>query len=183
MRQPATIGALSLVVIGVVLGATVFRTEIAQATGLVDKPQVTVVNTAANPVPANITNTAVPTRATDNPAFQPFRVDLLTNETESFQVPANKRLVIQEVTGRVSAAGDHRSDGAIVRLDIPGKRPLFFASDGYWYRSSVPDTNFVVTEQATVYVEPGTTVSMFLIVGGGEIVGGEMTVIGYLVNV
>jgi hypothetical protein len=49
MRQRALIGALSLVLIGVILGATVFRSDIAQATGLAQS--VTVDNTAANPVP------------------------------------------------------------------------------------------------------------------------------------
>jgi hypothetical protein len=34
MQRPALIGALLLVGLGVVLGTTVFRTEIAQATGL-----------------------------------------------------------------------------------------------------------------------------------------------------
>jgi hypothetical protein len=34
MRQQATIGALLLITVGVVLGATVFRTDIAQATGM-----------------------------------------------------------------------------------------------------------------------------------------------------
>jgi hypothetical protein len=49
MRQRAIIGALLLVGVGVALGATVFRTDIAQATGLAQS--VTVDNTAANPVP------------------------------------------------------------------------------------------------------------------------------------
>jgi hypothetical protein len=58
MRQRATIGGLLLVVLGVILGATVFRTDIAQATGLADKPNVTVVNTPAQPVPVHEVGTA-----------------------------------------------------------------------------------------------------------------------------
>jgi hypothetical protein len=58
MRQRAIIGALLLIGVGVVLGTTVFRADIAQATGLAQS--VTVANTAANPVPVNVTNTSVP---------------------------------------------------------------------------------------------------------------------------
>jgi len=54
MHRPALIGALLLVGVGVVLGATVFRADIAQATGLA--PSVTVVNTAADPVPVREQN-------------------------------------------------------------------------------------------------------------------------------
>ena len=60
MQRKATISALLLVGVGVVLGATVFRADIAQATGLAQA--VTVNNTAINPVPVNVTNTAVPVR-------------------------------------------------------------------------------------------------------------------------
>jgi hypothetical protein len=58
MRKQAGIGALLLVCVGVVLGATVFRSDIAQATGLAQS--ITVNNTAANPVPVDVTNTSVP---------------------------------------------------------------------------------------------------------------------------
>jgi hypothetical protein len=66
MRQRAIIGALLLIVLGVALGATVFRTDIAHATGLAG-PTVTVDNTAANPVPVreqgtvnvNVTNSGL----------------------------------------------------------------------------------------------------------------------------
>jgi hypothetical protein len=54
MRQRASIGAVLLVVVGVVFGATVFRSDIAQATGLAQS--VTVNNTAANPVPVREQN-------------------------------------------------------------------------------------------------------------------------------
>ena len=54
MRQRAFIGAMLLVGIGVVLGATVFRADIAQATGLAEA--VTVSNTAAQAVPVREQN-------------------------------------------------------------------------------------------------------------------------------
>jgi hypothetical protein len=49
MKRQAGIGALLLVCVGIVLGATVFRSDIAQATGLAQS--VTVNNTAAQAVP------------------------------------------------------------------------------------------------------------------------------------
>ena len=54
MRRQALIGALLLVGVGVVLGATVFRTDIAQATGLAQS--VTVNNTPAEAVPVREQN-------------------------------------------------------------------------------------------------------------------------------
>jgi hypothetical protein len=54
MRQRASIGALLLVGVGVVLGATVFRSDIAQATGLAQS--VTVNNTPAQAVPVREQN-------------------------------------------------------------------------------------------------------------------------------
>ena len=55
MRRHAAVAALLLIGVGVVLGATVFRTDIAQATGLAQS--VTVNNTADNPVPVREQNT------------------------------------------------------------------------------------------------------------------------------
>jgi hypothetical protein len=54
MRRRAITGALLLIGVGVVLGATVFRTDIAKAAGLAQS--VTVVNTPANPVPVKEQN-------------------------------------------------------------------------------------------------------------------------------
>jgi hypothetical protein len=54
MRRRVIIGALLLIGVGVVLGTTVFRTDIAQATGLAQS--VTVNNTAADPVPVQEQN-------------------------------------------------------------------------------------------------------------------------------
>jgi hypothetical protein len=52
MPRQAIIGALLLIGVGVVLGTTVFRADIAQATGLAQS--VTVANTATNPVPVAV---------------------------------------------------------------------------------------------------------------------------------
>jgi hypothetical protein len=185
MRQRAVIGTLLLIGVGVVLGATVFRTDIAQATGLAQS--VTVNNTAANPVPVNLTNTAVPIRATDNPAFQPFRVDLGFGKSD-FQVPAGKRLVIQEVTGIMDAdGGDFQENSGIFRLTVGTQRPQFFASDGSAHstEAGTNTTEYYLTEQTTIYADPGVTVAAYFFlrnVAKAHIFG-EMTVIGYLVDV
>jgi hypothetical protein len=55
MRRRAMIGWLLLIGVGVVLGTTVFRIDIAQATGRAQS--VTVDNTTANPVPVREQNT------------------------------------------------------------------------------------------------------------------------------
>jgi hypothetical protein len=54
MRRRAIIGALLLIGVGVILGTTVFRADLAQATGL--SQSVTIDNTAANPVPVREQN-------------------------------------------------------------------------------------------------------------------------------
>jgi hypothetical protein len=178
MRRQAIIAALLIVGVGVVLGATVFRADIAGATGLDKATLVIVKNTTTNPVPVN---------ATDNPALQPFRRDLGFG-TNSFQVPNGKRLVIQEVTGLLNAdGGNFQSDSAIFRLTVATKRPQFFASDGSAHstEAGTNTTEYYLTEQTTIYAEPGETVAaaFFLRNVGGAHIFGEMTVIGYLVNV
>jgi hypothetical protein len=56
MRRQATLGALLLVVLGVALGATVFRSDIAQATGLKQSQSVIVDNSPAEAVPVREQN-------------------------------------------------------------------------------------------------------------------------------
>lgn len=57
MRRRSIIGALLLIAVGVVLGATVFRDEIAQAAGLAGSAPVTVTNTPDQAVPTREQNT------------------------------------------------------------------------------------------------------------------------------
>jgi hypothetical protein len=56
MQRRALFGALLVVAVGVALGATVFRTDIAQATGLKKPQSVIVDNTAAQAVPVREQN-------------------------------------------------------------------------------------------------------------------------------
>jgi hypothetical protein len=120
MRRQAVIAALLVVGVAVVLGATVFRTDIAQATGLAQS--VTVTNTASNPVPVNVTNTSVPVHeqgtanvnvtgtpkvnALDAGELYQQRVDAQLcngcfNGSASFTVPAGKRFVAEFISVQV----------------------------------------------------------------------------------
>src|SRR5262245_53140266 len=89
MKRQAGVGALLLVCVGVVLGATVFRSDIAQATGLAQG--VTVVNTPQQAVPVreqgtanvNVTNTLDVRDVAQEPASKVT----LVPEGDSFPTP------------------------------------------------------------------------------------------------
>jgi hypothetical protein len=107
MRRRGIIGSILLIGAGVVLGTTVFRNDIAQATGLAQG--VTVANTSANPVPVqeqnkdangfiktheqgtadvNVTNSALPV-ANVNDGQNPFSSSVtfgLPAHTTSYEV-------------------------------------------------------------------------------------------------
>jgi hypothetical protein len=68
MRRNAIIGALLLIAVGIALGTTVFRTDIAQATGLAQS--VTVDNADANPVPVTAANPVPVTAANTLPVHE-----------------------------------------------------------------------------------------------------------------
>ena len=68
-------------------------------------PNVSVINTPAEPVPM---------RDVDNPARQPFHLQMF-GDNNSFTVPAGKRLVIEFVSGRIHTNSDRR-DAALFTL-------------------------------------------------------------------
>src|SRR5262249_47037285 len=117
MRRQAIISALLLVGVGIALGATVFRSDIAQATGLAQS--VTVNNTAAQAVPVREQGT-VSVTSTDDPARnafaffknESFRSSVEDSHNVQFTVPAGKRLVIQSVS--INGAVDSGSGQKIV---------------------------------------------------------------------
>ncbi|MGE5176997.1 MAG: hypothetical protein ACM3JJ_11550 [Hyphomicrobiales bacterium] len=117
MRQRAIIVALLLVGTGVVLGATVFRTDIAQATGLAQS--VVVSNTASQAVPVREQNleggnVKVHEQGTARVRSDEDEVSVSTRLTsESFgcegvlyTVPTGSRLVVEYIGGQVIATGD-----------------------------------------------------------------------------
>jgi hypothetical protein len=115
MRQQARIGALLLIGVGVVLGATVFRADIAQATGLAQA--VTVTNSPAQAVPVREQNLdgngfikiheqgVAKVVNANEPSYQPFQANFGNTILDGgygacadLTVPAGKRLVIELVT-------------------------------------------------------------------------------------
>jgi hypothetical protein len=158
MRRKAFIGALLLIGVGVVLGATVFRTDLAQATGLAHS--VTVDNTAANPVPVREQNldgfgnikvheqgTAAVRSVDEEVATHAGAVNTQISSclTDLYQVPAGKLLVIEYISaegggsgtlGATSASGEVFAVGSNLGLPLlfqqqtPG---LFNASEAVHY--------------------------------------------------
>jgi hypothetical protein len=116
MRRQAAFGALLLVGVGVVLGATVFRSDIAQATGLAQA--VVVSNTASQAVPVREQNLdngniKVHEQGTARVRSDEEEVSVSTRLTSEgfacegvlYTVPAGKRLVVEYIAGQVIATG------------------------------------------------------------------------------
>src|SRR5262245_286391 len=93
MPRKAGLTALLLVGVGVVLGATVFRSDVAQATGLAQS--VTVDNTAANPVPVTDDHTNITFHAQTD-AGSGDGTDCRNDHI--YTVPAGKQFVAQFVS-------------------------------------------------------------------------------------
>jgi ABC-type enterochelin transport system substrate-binding protein len=111
MRRHAIIGALLMIGLGVILGATVFRTDIAQATGLAQS--VTVSNTPAQAVPVreqNLDNGNVKVHEQGTVSVRSADKEVsvtavgfadLTDTCggDLYTVPAGKQLVIKYISG------------------------------------------------------------------------------------
>jgi hypothetical protein len=117
LRQRAIIGALLLVGVGLVLGTTVFRADIAQATGLAQG--VTVVNTASQAVPVREQNldggsikvheqgtARVRSDEEEVSASQKLTSQGFGCEGDLYTVPAGKRLIVEYIGSQVIATGD-----------------------------------------------------------------------------
>jgi hypothetical protein len=191
MRRRAIIGALFLIGVGVVLGATVFRTDIAQATGL--SQSVTVDNTAANPVPVKEQNLdgsgnikvheqgTAQVDASSTPAREAVERELAIHTLgECFTVPAGKRLVIQEVSGQALVhTGD--SSAWVIQVAFGGSPNVHFliAPDT---RLPAPNTGYdtlVFSEPTTIYADGGASVCA-LDYNGNQVVA-TVAISGYTV--
>jgi hypothetical protein len=123
MRQKAVISGLLLIAIGVVLGATVFRTDIAQATGLAQS--VTVNNTPAQAVPVREQNldggnikvreqgTVAVRSANEEVAFTTHVEGTGQCEIDLYTVPAGKQFILEWVGALTGAVGLLRADAEI----------------------------------------------------------------------
>jgi hypothetical protein len=121
MRRAAVFCVL-LLVGSAVLGATVFREEVAQAAQAI--LPVKVVNTAAEPVPVALGGTASVQVADEREPFE-TRLDADADDgffigSDGFTVPAGKRLVVEFIDvsvrvpkGQVPTVGVNTRDGAL----------------------------------------------------------------------
>ena len=189
MRQRALIGALGLVLIGVILGATVFRSDIAQATGLKQSQSVIVDNTPAEAVPvreqnvdggnvkvheqgtANVKVTNTPTvveTGTPIQAEQVYSFNGLSFDDAMYAVPAGKRLRIDLITfhdqNRPVGIGQFE-----VSTTVGGSQVHHFLAT-----STQAHDGDVATDPVTIYADPGTAVRFFVSLDG-PLGGGGVT--------
>jgi hypothetical protein len=161
MRQRATIGALGLVLVGVVLGATVFRADIAQATGL--SQSVTVENTAANPVPVREQNLD---RAGNIAVHEQGTAHVQVENTSLAVAP---QAATRSVSEPVSAAASdvHQVSFPAIQASLITIRGLTGAADHVTFRHGA-DTilyfiGFEAGDQIVLPLTQPVTVSSFLI--------------------
>jgi hypothetical protein len=137
MRRHAIIGALLLIGLGVILGATVFRTDIAQATGLAQS--VTVTNTPAQAIPvreqnldggnikvheqgtANVTGT-VGLSSSGNTV----KIDGSANEVTAAMQPATRSTALALANGGSASFGEITASLVIVNMG-PGVERVNFS--------------------------------------------------------
>lgn len=175
MRRQAIIGALLLVGVGVVLGTTVFRADIAQATGLAQS--VTVNNTAAKPLPveeqnldgSNIRVHEEGTARVRTDLGEPVQLDdsvlVLANENGAnhvmYTVPAGKRLVIQYVEGFVTyPTGDDQPRISFTTHSGGSSEWFIFTPNPVVVVNG--HTDFAGAQQVTLYADPQTIVQVFV---------------------
>jgi hypothetical protein len=169
VRRRAIIGALLLIGVGVIVGATVFRTDIAQATGLAQS--VTVDNTSANPVPVREQNLdgngnvkvreqgTVRVDAASTPARDAFERELVIHTLdECFTVPTRVRLVIQEVSG-TALVDTGESSGWVIQVAF-GSNPnvhFYFTPDTRLPGEGPGFEQLLFSEPTTIYADGGST--------------------------
>lgn len=132
---------------------------------------VTVVNPATSPVPTTDAN---------EPALQPFQATLFphsstSNEaTDTFTVPAGKRLVIEYYSGQPQDLSGG-ADGMVLTTTAGGT----FAQ--YIVYVNANTTN-QVNQTTRIYADPGSTVEAFAFNANASSCAGFVTVSGHLVN-
>jgi hypothetical protein len=160
MRQRALIGALLVVALGVILGATVFRTDIAQATGLAG-PDVRVINTAAQAVPVREQNLSggnikvheqgtVQISDNTSPGQDPFYAP-----GPDLTVPAGKRAIVTFVNASLQSASGAAALSCQLRSELSGGS-LFVANIRLLPADS---TRYIASEPVFIVVDAGRTLT------------------------
>lgn len=121
MKRQAGIGALLLVCLGIVLGATVFRTDIAQATGLDKAAQnVIVKNTPAEAVPVREQGTVkVTTDAASAFTSQFVSADPNDSATQTISPTIDASIVTIQMDGNVYNGILRYQNGDVFVFDGP----------------------------------------------------------------
>jgi hypothetical protein len=191
MRRQAITGSLLLMGVGVVLGMTVFRTDIAQATGLAQS--VTVDNTPSNPVPVREQNLdgsgnikvheqgTAQVDASSTPAREAVEQELAIHTSgECFTVPAGKRLVIQEVSGE-ALVHTGESSAWVIQVAFGGSPNVHFfvAPDTRLPAQITGYDSLVFSEPTTIYADGGANVCA-LDYNGNQVVA-TVAISGYTV--
>jgi hypothetical protein len=147
MRR-AILPALLLVLVSVVLGATVFREQVAQAMTIL---QVHVTNATPSDAVAVHEQGAVSVQQAGGP--QSVRL-VGADGVAGYTVPDGKRLVIEYVNGTSSAGDGHLQLG--IEAAGGGSQAI------YNFQSSAPPGSFIfpISEQVLIFAGPGETVRL-----------------------
>jgi hypothetical protein len=169
MRRPIAFVALA-VLSGVVLAATLFRNDIASATGLAQS--VTVNNTQAQAVPVreqNLDSTGrIRVTSTDDPgrmAFAFFKNESFNSGDDShfasFTVPDGKRLVIESVSIQGALDAGQVLVSAAVQAHVNGQLEDYIMAPAFTGTSSSGRDVYAVSQATTLYADGGTDVKLF----------------------
>jgi hypothetical protein len=158
MRNAAVAAAVT-VLASVVLGATVFREQVASAAGKLENVFVT--NDAAHPVPV--------TSADDQgrQAFAFFKNDSFGSPEDShsvsFTVPTGKRLVIESVSinGAVDTGSGQKVVLTAVQASVNGQFEDYIMAPTFSGTSTSGRDLYTVSQPTTIYADGGTDVRVF----------------------
>src|SRR5262249_26189118 len=188
MKRQAGIGALLLVCVGVVLGATVFRSDIAQATGLKQSQSVIVDNGPGKPVPVQEQNldggnirvheegTAAVRLGNEEVSVSKGGDDVADPFCEIngiYTVPAGKDLVVEYISGTLEPFSG-TDTGATGKVFSPsgGELPLVFVEQ---------QPNQFAASEAVHFVFPAGSLLDFLgVLGGASSCTVAVSIGGYL---
>lgn len=134
------------------------------------------------PIPVTVSNSSLNIRDIDNGALQPVTISLSPNSasstsaTDSFTVPAGKRLVIEFVS---ASNTQYNAGGAATEYLIT----TVGGNQAYFRIVNTVASTATVNMPVKIYADPGTQVSALEQQLGGSSCGGIMNISGHYVNV
>ena len=138
-------------------------------------------HTAGGPISVNVANT-VQNHDADNPAQQPFQIlmqpssDTTASVSQSFSVPAHKRLVLEFVSSEVNEYPSKGGAYSYLTTTAGGQTVTYYFANTY---ESAARKSQVVR----LYADPGTDVTVGANTYGGNGVGTDTELSGYYVDV